>query len=90
MASLNQPAFQPWPVEEQVTIIFAAGRGFLDNVDPADVSRINDEIRSALRDESSILTEIRETKDLPDALQDKLSSFLEGLMKKLAPAATTA
>ena len=90
VASLNQPAFQPWPVEEQVTIIFAAGRGFLDNVDPADVSRINDEIRSALRDESSILTEIRETKDLPDALQNKLSSFLEGLMKKLAPAATTA
>jgi len=90
VASLNQPAFQPWPVEEQVAIIFAAGRGFLDNVDPADVSRINDEIRSALRDESSILTEIRDTKDLPDALQDKLSSFLEGLMKKLAPAAATA
>jgi F-type H+-transporting ATPase subunit alpha len=90
VASLNQPAFQPWPVEEQVTIIFAAGRGFLDNVDPADVSRVNDEIRSALRNESSILTEIRETKDLPDALQDKLSSFLEGLMKKLAPAAATA
>ena len=90
VASLNQPAFQPWPVEEQVAIIFAAGRGFLDNVEPADVARINDEIRSALRDESSILTEIRETKDLPDALQDKLSSFLEGLMKKLAPAAATA
>jgi len=90
VASLNQPAFQPWPVEEQVAIIFAAGRGFLDNVDPADVSRVNDEIRSALRNESSILTEIRDTKDLPDALQDKLSSFLEGLMKKLAPAAATA
>ena len=90
VASLNQPAFQPWPVEEQVAIIFAAGRGFLDTVEPADVARINDEIRSALRDESSILTEIRDTKDLPDALQDKLSSFLEGLMKKLAPAAATA
>ena len=90
VASLNQPAFQPWPVEEQVAIIFAAGRGFLDNVDPADVARVNDEIRSALRSESSILTEIRDTKDLPDALQDKLSSFLEGLMKKLAPAAATA
>ena len=90
VASLNQPAFQPWPVEEQVAIIFAAGRGFLDTVEPADVSRINDEIRSALRNESSILTEIRDTKDLPDALQDKLSSFLEGLMKKLAPAAATA
>ena len=90
VASLNQPAFQPWPVEEQVVIMFAAGRGFLDTVAPSDVSRINDEIRGALRDEGAILTEIRETKDLPDALQTKLSSFLEGLMKKIAPAATTA
>ncbi|MBJ7365632.1 MAG: F0F1 ATP synthase subunit alpha [Thermoleophilia bacterium] len=90
VASLNQPAFQPWPVEEQVVIMFAAGRGFLDTVAPSDVSRTNDEIRSALRDEGTILTEIRETKDLPDALQTKLSSFLEGLMKKIAPAATTA
>ncbi len=86
VASLNQPAYSPWPVEEQVVIIFAAGRGFLDQVNPSDVSRINDEIRAALREESSILTEIRDTKDLPDPLQAKLSTFLEALVKKLAPA----
>jgi len=86
VASLNQPAYSPWPVEEQVVIIFAAGRGFLDQVNPSDVSRINDEIRTALREESSILTEIRDTKDLPDPLQAKLSTFLEALVKKLAPA----
>ncbi len=90
VASLNQPAYSPWPVEEQVAIIFAAGRGFLDQVNPSDVSRINDEIRAALREESSILTEIRDTKDLPDPLQAKLSSFLEALVKKLAPATATA
>ena len=83
VASLNQPAFQPWPVEEQVAIIFAAGRGFLDAVDPADVSRINEEIRSALRDEGTILAEIRDTQDLPDALQGRLGSFLEGILKRL-------
>ncbi len=86
VASLNQPAYSPWPVEEQVVIIFAAGRGFLDQVNPSDVARINDEIRAALREESSILTEIRDTKDLPDPLQAKLSTFLEALVKKLAPA----
>ncbi len=86
VASLNQPAYSPWPVEEQVVIIFAAGRGFLDQVNPSDVSRINDEIRVALREESSILTEIRDTKDLSDPLQAKLSTFLEALVKKLAPA----
>ncbi len=90
VASLNQPAYSPWPVEEQVVIIFAAGRGFLDQVNPSDVSRINDEIRVALREESSILTEIRDTKDLPDPLQAKLSTFLEALVKKLAPAPATA
>ncbi len=90
VASLNQPAYSPWPVEEQVVIIFAAGRGFLDQVKPSDVSRINDEIRAALREESSILTEIRDTKDLPDPLQAKLSTFLEALVKKLAPATATA
>ncbi len=90
VASLNQPAYSPWPVEEQVVIIFAAGRGFLDQVNPSDVARINDEIRAALREESSILTEIRDTKDLPDPLQAKLSTFLEALVKKLAPATATA
>ncbi len=90
VASLNQPAYSPWPVEEQVVIIFAAGRGFLDQVNPSDVSRINDEIRVALREESSILTEIRDTKDLSDPLQAKLSTFLEALVKKLAPAPATA
>jgi len=83
MATLNQPAFQPWPVEEQVAIIFAAGRGFLDGVDPGDIPRVNEEIRSALRDEGTILAGIRDTKDLPDDAQAKLGSFLEGLMKRL-------
>ena len=83
VATLNQPAFQPWPVEEQVAIIFAAGRGFLDGVEPGDIPRVNEEIRSALRDEGTILTEIRETQDLPDALQDKLGKFLENLMRRL-------
>ena len=84
VASLNQPAFQPWPVEEQVAIIFAASRGYLDAAEPSDIPRVTEEIRSALRDEGTILAEIRDTQDLPDALQDKLGTFLEGLMKRLA------
>ncbi|MEO2138933.1 MAG: F0F1 ATP synthase subunit alpha, partial [Thermoleophilia bacterium] len=92
VATLNQPAFQPWPVEEQVAIIFAAGRGFLDGVDPGDIPRVNEEIRSALRDEGTILAGIRDTNDLPDDAQAKLGSFLEGLMKRLVgtPAAREA
>ena len=33
VATLNQPAYAPWPVEEQVAVIYAANQGFLDRVD---------------------------------------------------------
>ncbi|MBU6363650.1 MAG: F0F1 ATP synthase subunit alpha, partial [Acidobacteria bacterium] len=90
VATLNQPAFQPWPVEEQVTAIFAASRGYLDEVPPAEIPRVNEEIRSALRDEGTILAEIRETQDLSDALQEKLGNFLTTLMKRLIGAGAAA
>ena len=83
VASLNQPQYQPWPVEEQVAIIFAAGRGFLDRVDPVDVPRINDELRSGLREEGAILQAIRESKDLPDDVAERLEAFLTDQMRQL-------
>ncbi len=83
VATLNQPQYQPWPVEEQVAIIFAAGRGHLDQVDPGDVPRTNEELRSALREEGTILAQIRETKDLPDELADRLDAFLAEQMRQL-------
>ena len=64
-------------------VIFAAARGHLDGVNPADASRVNEEIRAALRDEGTILAGIRESRDLPDDVQARLGSFLEGLMKRL-------
>ena len=33
VATLNQPAYAPWPVEEQVAIIYAANQGHLDRID---------------------------------------------------------
>ena len=33
VATLNQPAYAPWPVEEQVAIIYAANQGYLDRID---------------------------------------------------------
>src|SRR5213082_2084174 len=32
VATLNQPQYQPWPVEEQVVAIFAGINGFLDDI----------------------------------------------------------
>jgi F-type H+-transporting ATPase subunit alpha len=83
VATLNQPQYAPWPVEEQVAAIFAAGRGHLDAVPTADVPRVNEEIRSALREEGAILAEIRDSKELADETATRLNAFLEDLMAKL-------
>jgi len=82
VATLNQPAYAPWPVEEQVAVIFSADRGHLAAVDPADVPRVNDELRSALREEGGMLAEIRDTKDLSDELAERLDAFIGQFMRE--------
>jgi F-type H+/Na+-transporting ATPase subunit alpha len=82
VATLNQPQYQPWPVEEQVTAIYAGVNGSLDPIPVADVPRFHEELREHLRAEESILKELRETKDLPDELakrlDDELGKFVKG------------
>src|SRR5207342_1779349 len=43
VATLNQPQYQPWPMEEQVVAIFAGINGYLDDIPVEDVSRFQDE-----------------------------------------------
>jgi F-type H+/Na+-transporting ATPase subunit alpha len=77
VATLNQPQYQPWPVEEQVVAIFAGINGYLDDIPTAQVTRFQDELREYLRTEGSLYEDIREQKDLPDELQETLTSAIE-------------
>jgi F-type H+-transporting ATPase subunit alpha len=81
VATLNQPQYQPWPVEEQVTAIYAGVNGYLDSIPVADVPRFHGELREHLRAQESILKEIRETKELPDELAKRLDAELERFVK---------
>jgi F-type H+-transporting ATPase subunit alpha len=75
--TLNQNQYDPWPVEEQVAIIWATTNGHVDGVDVADVSRFNDGFRQSLRAEKTILTAIRESLDLSDDTVAKLKTAAE-------------
>jgi F-type H+/Na+-transporting ATPase subunit alpha len=77
VATLNQPQYQPWPMEEQVVAIYAGINGFLDDIPVQDVPRFQDELREYLRTEGSIYKEIAETGDLPDELAERLNAELE-------------
>jgi F-type H+-transporting ATPase subunit alpha len=77
VATLNQPQYQPWPLEEQVVAIFAGIHGFLDDIPPSQVPRFQDELREYLRAESSVYDDIGEARDLPDELEETLRGQVE-------------
>jgi F-type H+-transporting ATPase subunit alpha len=77
VATLNQPQYQPWPMEEQVVAIYSGIQGWLDKVPVAQVPRFHEELREHLRAEGSILESIRSTGDLADDVAEKLVAELE-------------
>src|SRR5690606_25186769 len=72
VATLNQPQYAPWPMEEQVTAIYAGIHGYLDEIPTEQVSRFQEELRQHLRTEGTILKAIRESADLDDDTAGKL------------------
>ncbi|HET9076515.1 MAG TPA: F0F1 ATP synthase subunit alpha [Acidimicrobiales bacterium] len=81
---LKQPQNSPVPVEEQVLAIFAATKGYVDDIPVSDVRRFESELISNFRSShSELLTEIREKKGLPDEAQ--LRSAIESFKSVFAP-----
>jgi F-type H+-transporting ATPase subunit alpha len=82
VATLNQPQYQPWPVEEQVVAIYAGIHGRLDGIPVGQVPRFQAELREFLRAEGTVYAAIRDSGDLSDetaaALDAQLERFLHG------------
>jgi len=81
VATLNQPQYVPWPLEEQVVAIYAGVNGYLDTIPVPQVSRFHDELREHLRTEGSVLAGIRESGDVPDEAEEKLKAELDKFLK---------
>ena len=79
VATLNQPQYQPWPVEEQVVAIFAGTQGYLDEIPTPQVGRFQEELREHLRTEGSVYAAIREEGTMSDATTEKLHAELKRL-----------
>jgi F-type H+-transporting ATPase subunit alpha len=78
VATLNQPQYQPWPLEEQVTAIWAATNGYLDDVPVSQVPRFHEELRESLRAEGTVLKAIVESGDLSDETLEALKKAVDG------------
>jgi F-type H+-transporting ATPase subunit alpha len=81
VATLNQPQYQPWGLEEQVAAIFAGNEGFLDEIPVDQVQRFQEELREHLRTEASVYESIRTERELGDDLQERLRGEIERFAK---------
>jgi F-type H+-transporting ATPase subunit alpha len=82
---LKQPQYQPMPVEEQVVVIFAGVRGFLDRVKIEDVTRFEQALRSEVRAQApEILESVRSAREITKETEAKLTGFLENFIKTFA------
>jgi F-type H+-transporting ATPase subunit alpha len=77
VATLNQPQYDPWPMEEQAVALYAGINGYLDEIPTDQVQRFQDELREFMKAEETVLKEIRETGDLSDDLAERLNGQIE-------------
>ncbi len=79
---LKQPQYQPMPVEEQVSVIYAGGRGYMDDVPVTAVRKFEAEFLDFMRNtKGDVLKTIREKKALDQDTEGKLKAALEEFKK---------
>jgi F-type H+-transporting ATPase subunit alpha len=78
---LKQPQFSPLKMEEQVAVIFAGTRGYLDPLPVSAVGKFEQSLLAALRDEKSILASVAAEKALSADAEKKLVDLLDGFAK---------
>jgi len=79
---LKQGQYTPYPVEEQVVVIFAGVRGYLDKIAADEVGRFEAELLDAIRATGAdILTAIRTEKDISADTDKALAAFLDRFSK---------
>ena len=75
---LKQPQYSPMSKEEQVISIFCAVQGYLDKINPLNISRYEHEMLAELRLKNpDILTSVRNTGQLSAQYQAELIKFLD-------------
>ena len=82
MEILKQPQYQPMPVEEQIMVIFAATRGYLDDIPLEKVKEFEQGLLQFLRKEKpEIGKSIREAKKIEPDTEEKLKAAIEEFKK---------
>ena len=80
---LKQKQFTPMPVENQVAVIYAATRGYLDEIPAGEVQRYQNDFLQELENlHGDVLEAIRTEKDLSEKTTEKLNSVLKDFTER--------
>jgi F-type H+-transporting ATPase subunit alpha len=83
---LKQPQLSPLPFEEQVAVIYAGVRGYLDDIDTKNITRFEAEFLAFLRSLHRVMLErVRNDKKLSDADEQELKGALVNFKKSFMP-----
>jgi F-type H+/Na+-transporting ATPase subunit alpha len=82
---LKQAQYSPLKVEEQVAVIYAGVKGYLDKLQTREVGRFEEALLRELRSsQDGILDSIRTEQKLTEATETKLKKVIEGVAKMFA------
>jgi F-type H+-transporting ATPase subunit alpha len=74
---LKQPQYSPYPVEDQVALVWAGTKGKLDDVAVEDVKRFESELLDHLRRKSDVLETILKSGKMESGTEDALSAAVD-------------
>ena len=77
---LKQGQFQPMPIEQQVVVVYAATRGYLDKMNVSDILKFEQQLLKEIDPE--ILKMIGEQKSISPELDKKIKSFFDKFTEK--------
>jgi len=84
---LKQAQYSPMPMEEQVIIIYAGVRGFLDKIELSQIKNFETAwIKHVKSAHADVLTELKEKGAISDALESKLSKLCSEFTSNFAAA----
>ena len=79
---LKQGQYEPLSVEEQVVVIYAGVKGYLDNIEISDIAKFEVTLLSSLRESKDILDTIKTKAALDDDIEKSITSLIEEVSKE--------
>ena len=79
---LKQGQYEPLSVEEQVVVIYAGVKGYLDNIEISDIAKFEVALLSSLRESKDILDAIKTKAALDDDIEKSITSLIEEVSKE--------